>query len=92
LLGADTLIGNGGDDVLYGGPGNDHLDGGAGNDRLFGDQGSDKLLGGPGNDVIRAVDHRNTRDVVRCGAGKDTVFANKNDRVDKSCERVTRKP
>lgn len=78
--GADRVKGLAGDDCLFG-------DGGA--DRIVGGAGSDRISGGAGNDVIRAKD--GTRDVVRCGAGRDTVVADRSDKVRKDCERVRRR-
>jgi RTX calcium-binding nonapeptide repeat (4 copies) len=89
MLGDDLLEGRAGNDVLDGGAGRDTLLGGAGNDRLVGGAGNDVLDGGPGNDMIRAVDARSARDVVRCGKGRDTVYANLRDRVERTCERIT---
>jgi Ca2+-binding RTX toxin-like protein len=86
---ADTLRGLGGNDVLRGLGGNDRLEGGSGDDRLVGGPGSDVLLGGAGNDTIEARDGR--RDVVRCGAGRDTVVADRIDSVARDCERVRRR-
>jgi Ca2+-binding RTX toxin-like protein len=54
-----------------------------------GGAGSDRISGGAGNDVIRAKD--GTRDVIRCGAGRDTVVADRSDKVRKDCERVRRR-
>jgi Ca2+-binding RTX toxin-like protein len=78
--GADRVKGLAGDDCLFG-------DGGA--DRIVGGAGSDRISGGAGNDVIRAKD--GTRDVIRCGAGRDTVVADRSDKVRKDCERVRRR-
>lgn len=82
--GDDTLTGGRGDDCLAGGPGDDRLSGGAGADRLDGGRGRDELSGGAGDDVIDARDGR--AETVSCGAGKDTVRADKRDRL-KGCER-----
>ena len=82
--GRDALFGRGGDDVVFGRGGNDVLLGGAGADAVYGDSGRDVLLGGPGNDHLYADDGR--RDVVYCGAGRDTVFADAADRVSAGCE------
>lgn len=87
-LGNDTLRGLGGNDRLYGGSGNDRLFGGAGNDRLEGHRGRDLLEGGPGNDTVVARDK--AVDTIRCGAGRDLVTADRNDRVAKDCEVVRR--
>jgi hypothetical protein len=85
----DLLRGLGGNDRLYGGAGNDRLYGGAGNDRLDGGTGRDLLEGGSGNDTFVARDR--ARDTIRCGLGRDTVTADRIDRVARDCERVTRR-
>ena len=87
-LGHDSLRGNGGNDRLYGGSGNDRLFGNAGNDRLEGGKGRDILDGGTGKDTILARDK--AIDTIRCGAGKDIVTADRNDKVAKDCEVVRR--
>jgi hypothetical protein len=88
LGGNDCLFGEGGNDQAWGGPGNDAVSGGKGSDRLYGGPGRDTMQGGPGRDRIFAVDR--ARDVVVCGRGRDTVRA---DRVDKilGCELVRRR-
>jgi len=97
--GNDVLFGGPGNDGLVGGLGNDVLNGGLSNDRLVGGDGSDRLIGGPGNDqfnggkgsdTIIANDTRGAVDTVQCGAGRDTVVANPQDRVAADCEQVTR--
>lgn len=87
--GHDTFRGLGGADRLYGGSGNDRLFGGAGNDRLFGGAGRDLLDAGPGNDTIAARDK--TVDTIRCGKGRDTVVADRKDKVSRDCEVVRRR-
>jgi len=89
LGGNDLLRGLGGADTLVGGPGNDRLLGGDGVDRLVGGSGHDRFAGGAGNDRIEARDGE--RDTVDCGAGRDTVIADKLDVVGKNCEQATRK-
>jgi len=89
LGGKDVLRSLGGADCLNGGRGNDRLVAGADSDKLVGGKGKDRMLAGAGADIVRARDGQ--RDVVKCGAGKDTVFADKADRVAKDCERVRRK-
>jgi Ca2+-binding RTX toxin-like protein len=104
--GNDRVLGGGDNDLADGGPGNDTVSGGNGNDRVVGGSGNDTLLGylgadrltggsgvdringGPQNDVIFARD--DTRDVVNCGTGRDTVNADPFDRVSQ-CERVIRR-
>lgn len=81
----DVLLGGTGDDRLSGGPGRDALYGQAGDDVLFGGKGADLLRGGPGRDTIHA--HDQERDTVDCGTGRhDVVFADRVDRVSRSCE------
>ena len=82
--GGDVLFGRGGDDVVFGRGGDDALHGGAGADAVYGDSGRDVLLGGTGDDHLYAEDGR--LDVVFCGAGRDTVFADAVDRVAPGCE------
>jgi hypothetical protein len=74
-------------DTLRGTQGKDFLCGLAGNDRVVGGGGADVLQGGPDADLILARDGR--RDVVDCGGGRDTVQADRVDRL-ASCERVKR--
>ncbi len=100
----DTLLGGPGNDVLVGGFRQDTLDGGAGDDTLLGGPSGDLLIGGRGHDhlhgqggadVIRAVDGQ--RDAITCGpnsygpAGRDTVYADRIDRVAADCEIVHRR-
>jgi Ca2+-binding RTX toxin-like protein len=102
--GADVVRGGAGRDLLDGDgdgdggdgfgfaelppPGPDLLEGGAGDDMLFGGDGRDVLVGGSGRDRIHSRDGR--RDVVRCGPGRDTVIADRADRVS-ACEVVRRR-
>lgn len=101
--GADRLRGAAGADRLFGGPGADRLDGQAGNDRLSGAAGDDRLTdrsgrdtfyAGSGNDVVDARDTtlagRRVRDAVSCGPGRDRVLADRRDRVQRDCERISR--
>ncbi len=86
--GSDVLNGLAGNDVLRGLAGSDMLRGGAGNDVIYGGTGSDSILGGPGADVIYARDAQ--RDHIDCGAGRDTVYADRHDIVARDCEHVRR--
>lgn len=88
LGGNDVLTGGAADDCLFGGPGNDRLDGGTGNDKLDGGTGNDRLTGGagankisagPGNDTVLA--RNGVKDTVDCGRGRDTVKADKVDKL-----------
>jgi Tol biopolymer transport system component len=83
--GADVLDGGAGNDKLSGGAGKDTLTGGAGNDTLDGGKGADKLSGGAGRDRLLAAD--GTKDTVDCGSGRDSVVADKKDKV-RGCESV----
>ena len=93
--GADVLRGQGGNDTLYGGGRRDTLIGGAGNDTINEvpgayspteplDTGQNRVNGGGGRDSIDVANGR--RDVVDCGTGRDTVKADKADRL-RNCER-----
>ncbi len=86
--GNDRLLGGAGKDRLLGGAGNDRLRGGAGADRLSGGAGRDRFEGGPGNDTIEAAD--GISEPIRCGPGRDTVRADRGDRLI-GCERVSRR-
>ena len=83
----DLMTGGIGRDSLIGGPGDDQFDGGVGDDALAGGPGVDRFNGGFGNDRIASSDGRN--ETVNCGPGRDTVRADRGDRLI-GCERVTR--
>jgi arylsulfatase A-like enzyme len=85
---SDVIEGRGGADDLRGNAGDDRLLGGLGGDRLDGGPGRDLLDGGPGDDIVLARD--GLRDRVVCGPGLDVVYADKRDRVARSCEQVSR--
>jgi hypothetical protein len=85
--GDDCLDGGNGNDSLWGGKGNDTLNGRGGKDSIDGGPGADVLIGGPGNDVIGARDGE--PDIITCGNGRDSVRADRADRVS-GCERVRR--
>ena len=86
--GRDRLSGGTGDDKLTGGKGNDRLTGGPGNDTISPGSGRDVVDAGGGNDTINSVD--GVKETIDCGAGKDTVRADRRDRL-KHCEKVTRR-
>ena len=85
--GNDSLNGVSGNDSLSGGTGNDRLSGSTGNDKITGGSGKNTYSGGPGNDTISAANGRIER--IDCGSGRDSVRADRRDRV-KRCERVRR--
>ena len=62
-VGANTIIGNGGNNVLTGLGGADTLSGGGGNDKLLGNAGDDVLTGGSGTDTF----------VFNTGGGVDSI-------------------
>jgi dipeptidyl aminopeptidase/acylaminoacyl peptidase len=76
---ADRLGGTEGVDLICGLAGNDLITGSAGADRIFGESGNDRLLARDGE-----------FDVIGCGAGRDTVIADRADLVGRDCERVSR--
>jgi PKD repeat protein len=92
-----TKVGTAKGETLRGTRFADRLDGRGGTDRIFGYAGKDILTGGKGRDVILAglgndtVDVRDGEvDTVDCGAGTDTVVADKTDKLT-NCEKVIRK-
>lgn len=99
--GPDDLRGAAGNDRLYGGAGDDVLVGGVGHNVVYGGPGSDRFItspergsgdrvyGGGGNDVVIATS--GNVDVISCGSGRDSVRADKRDRVARDCERVLRR-
>lgn len=96
LGGGDRIEGRAGHDCLLGGSGNDVLRGEAGADRLTGGRGNDTLVGGPGANAYDAgpgadrIEARNgTRELVRCGSGRDRARIDANDRIS-GCELVSR--
>jgi hypothetical protein len=84
----EVVLGGTGNDDLTGGLAAQTLDGGGGDDVIEGGAGADVLRGGPGGDTILAQD--DVVDVIGCGDGDDTVFADWNDTVAPGCETVTR--
>jgi Ca2+-binding RTX toxin-like protein len=87
--GDDRLFGISGKDVMDGGAGADTLIGGTGGDRITGGPGADRIVGGKDDDTIAARD--GVRDRIDCGTGKrDTVRADRRDRIVGGCERVRR--
>ena len=60
-----------------------------GDDALSAGTGRDGLYGGDRNDVLRSAD--GVFDVVGCGAGVDSVVADRRDLVGVDCERVSRR-
>ncbi len=86
--GPDQMWGLGGPDVISGAAGGDTLYGGGGHDRLYGGPGGDFVVGGGGSDRIGVRDDEH--DEVRCGTGRDVVFADRLDQVARDCESVQR--
>jgi hypothetical protein len=98
LASAATVNGTARADVLKGTPRADVLDGRAGKDTLLGLAGADLIFSGPGRDTVVAGpgDDRipahgdDTRDTIRCGAGRDIVTVDAADVVSRDCEVVSR--
>jgi Ca2+-binding RTX toxin-like protein len=88
---AETIYGLGGSDEITDGLGTDLVYGGKGKDNLIGyggDTSLDRFYGGSGDDLIQPGDRPALKDVVRCGPGTDTVYADKKDDISGDCERV----
>jgi Ca2+-binding RTX toxin-like protein len=67
----------------------ENLIGGSGNDTLSGaSEQANVISGGPGNDTIRLADDLDVADRALCGAGTDTVLADRIDTYDGNCEKV----
>lgn len=75
-----------GQDRIEGDDGSNVLAGYRGADRISGNGGADDLLGGTGNDQIKAADGE--RDIVDCGAGKDSASVDAFDVV-RRCESLS---
>jgi Ca2+-binding RTX toxin-like protein len=84
----ESILGGRGPDRLVGNARSNFIRGGAGADHLVGGGGRDELYGGPGDDVIRSRDGR--REPVLCGAGADSVFADRLEALTLGCERRLR--
>ncbi len=84
--GPDEISGTNASDVIRGFGGDDCLSGRGGDDDIYGGNGSDVLYGNRGDDYVGAND--GLRDTVRCGDGKDFVYADPNDLVYYGCETV----
>ena len=95
--GQDKMFGGKGNDCLFGGTGNDILYGGDGHDMIgllcfdfVSDLGKDIMYGRSGDDEIIALEierHKQQRDIVFCGPGRDTVYYQKGvDQVSDDCE------
>ena len=87
LRGADSLFGGDGDDCLSGGAGDDWLSGGRGADTIDTGKGVNVVRAGAGNDSVKARNRK--RDSIDCGPGKDTVKADRRDRL-RGCEKRRR--
>jgi Ca2+-binding RTX toxin-like protein len=90
---APVLVrGGGGNDTLIGGA---EVSGGTGSDRLIKVDGQrQSFRGDSANDRIDARDQSPAKqandDSIRCGPGRDKVYADAADRVSRDCERVLR--
>jgi hypothetical protein len=47
----------------------------------------DRFYGGRGNDIFQPSDVPDVKDIVSCGVGTDTVYADKADVMGGDCER-----
>jgi Ca2+-binding RTX toxin-like protein len=71
--GSDEISGTDRKDTIRGLGGDDRLAGRGGDDEIYGGGGKDKINGNNGDDRIMAADGK--RDVIRCGSGRDYVYA-----------------
>ena len=85
--GNDRLRARDGSDILRGGEGDDELVADDGDDLLDGGLGTDRFDAGPGEDELLA--REGVRDIIDCGAGKDTLAMDLKDGAPPaSCETV----
>jgi Ca2+-binding RTX toxin-like protein len=84
-----TRLGTQGADVVRGSPRTDVLCGFDGDDRIHAGEARDEVYAGPGADTIVVRD--GAPDYVSCGAGRDKVFADRFDRLDRDCELAKRR-
>lgn len=89
FTGDATITGGTSPDVMKGGSGENFLTGGAGGDTITGGPGFDYVRGGPDDDVVDVRDGQVDR--VLCGAGDDTVRADRTDLL-VDCEHVSLAP
>jgi Ca2+-binding RTX toxin-like protein len=82
--GNDRIAGGDGYNIMLGGAGNDTLIGGPAANGMIPGPGRDLAIGGGGFDKIDSTDSQ--RDTVRCGAGHDTSYRDRRDRLS-GCER-----
>src|SRR5215207_1085416 len=82
LEGSDEISDGLGADLVYGGTGGDNLIGTAS------DTSVDRYYGGSGEDILQPRNVPAVKDMVSCGPGTDTVYADKADVVGVDCERV----
>jgi len=84
-FGSARSAGGSGNDVILS-PGGE-ADGGSGRDVMTGGTGREVFSGGAGDDQIDVAGDPGTVDVVSCGSGRDTVWADADDQLDADCER-----
>jgi Ca2+-binding RTX toxin-like protein len=94
LASVESLGGSPQADALRGDRRQNFLDGQRGDDKLVGRGGADTIIAFEGNDHVRAgrkkdivVANGGQLTFVACGPGRDTVSADRRDRIGKSCER-----
>jgi RTX calcium-binding nonapeptide repeat (4 copies)/WD40-like Beta Propeller Repeat len=85
--GDDDIASGSGNDVVQGGPGRDRIRTGAGWDLVSLGPGNDRVATGRSRDFVDAADGE--RDLVDCGPGRDSAWADPFDRL-VSCESVRR--
>jgi Ca2+-binding RTX toxin-like protein len=88
---AEEIRGLEGSDEISDGLGADSVYGGIGGDNLIGtasDTSVDRFYGGSGEDIFQPRDVPAVKDMVSCGPGTDTVYADKADVVGGDCEQV----
>ena len=99
--GTDLIRGGQGNDLIRGGRANDLLYGGAGNDRIYGGPGKDRIVdhrgattafAGSAANVVDVADGRGDDRVVCAPATITDFFADRRDRIARSCNVRVRQP
>jgi Ca2+-binding RTX toxin-like protein len=90
--GKDSIFAYGGSDLVAADLGADRIRGAAGNDTIgdgpIRDQSYDVIIAGTGNDKVNTNNTPGRRDYIDCGAGRDTLIADRGIDRQRGCERI----
>lgn len=87
-----TIVGTNGDDVIRGTKGRDVIVALSGNDKIIGLGGGDIICTGKGTTKVNSSGgSRKKRDLIICGASKDSIIYDSRDKLQGKCERKTKR-